>query len=498
MTDQNRFIEDMNVDVSDILTELDAMDSDSGSKAAKANPDNFQASDFIRVTITKDLLTATITVLHPPSGITFCEEDILSALTNAGVTTGINKEAIAHFLEKPVFNTPFTVAVGEPNVDGTKGYYEFHFQASRDVKPRILSDGSVDYSSYDNICTVEADEELVHYIPATPGQNGLSVTGIAIPAKKGADLPHLKGKGFYTSEDGLIYYAKIAGRPEYNENTLTVTNILEIETDVTHTTGNVVFSGDIHIKGSVYTGTTIQAGGCLTVDGHVEGAQLLAGRDVVLKGGMQGSGKGVIQAGGIVQGKFFEHVKISCKQDLTANSILNCNIRCYGSINVNGRLGIIVGGEIFALYGIHATMIGNMAEVKTSVSVGMDSTILREKITCEKNISQLRSEIDKIDGGIHQLNELIARTDRADLKEKKMLLFRAKVARGSEVNKLEEKKQEFDLIMEKTQNSRISVAKSIYPRVTLSINSETIVLTSENYNVTYKLSDGEISTVPTG
>lgn len=498
MTNPNEFTEDMNRNVSDILTELDSMDSDSGSKAAKASTENFQASDFIRVTIPKDLLSATITVLHPPGKLSFCEEDILSALQNAGVTTGIDMEAIARFLKKPIYNTPVTVAKGEPCIDGIKGYFEFLFQTSKDLKPRILSDGSVDYSSYDNICTVEADEELVHYIPATLGQNGLSVTGLTIPAKKGTDLPYLKGKGFYTSEDGRIYYAKISGRPEYSDNTLTVTNILEIESDVTHTTGNVVFSGDIHIHGSVYTGTIIQAGGCITVDGHVEGAQLVAGRDVVLKGGMQGSGKGRIQAGGIVQGKFFEHVTIKCRQDLTANSILNCTIRCYGTINVNGRLGIIVGGECFALYGIHATMIGNMAEVKTSVSVGMDSLLLREKLNYEKQISQLRAELEKIEGGIHQLNELIARTDRSDLKEKKMLLFRAKVARGSEINNLGQKLQEYLDMMEKTQNSRISVAKSIYPRVTLSINTESLVLTSENYNVTYKLSDGEICTVPTG
>ena len=496
MTNQNDFTEDMNLSVSDILTELNAMDSDSGSKAVKTDLERLKASDFIRVTISKDLFSATITLLHSPGKILFRKEDILSALKDAGVTSGIDMEAITRFLEKPYFNTPVTVANGEPCINGAKGYFEFLFQTSKDLKPRIQADGSVDYSSYDNICTVEADEELVHYVPAASGQNGLSVTGITIPARKGTDLPPLKGKGFYTSEDKRIYYAAIAGRPEYENNTLTVTNILEVETDVTHTTGNVVFSGDIHIRGSVYTGTIIQAGGCITVEGHVEGAQLIAGRDVVLKGGMQGGGKGSIRAGGIVQGKFFEHMMIQCKQDLTANSILNCTIRCYGTINVNGRLGIIVGGDCFALYGIHATMIGNMAEVKTSVSVGMDSFLQREKLSYEKKSMQLRTELEKIESGIHQLNELIARTERADLKQKKMLLFRAKVAKGSEINRLEQKLKDYQQMEENTQNSRISVSKSIYPRVTLSIHTESLVLTTENYNVTYKLADGEICTVP--
>ena len=80
MTDQNDFTEDMDLSVSDILTELDAMDSNSGSKAVKTDMERLKASDFIRVTISKDLFSATITLLHSPGKILFREEDILGSI----------------------------------------------------------------------------------------------------------------------------------------------------------------------------------------------------------------------------------------------------------------------------------------------------------------------------------------------------------------------------------------------------------------------------------
>lgn len=486
-------------DVLDILNDLDSIDPLTG-KPIELDPDSMTAADFIRITTTKDYLTTSITILTPPSGITFTKDDIMAGLRAGNVTTGILDKTIDELVAVPIYDRPVIIAQGTAPVNGEGGHYEFLFQTKQDARPRILSDGSVDYSSYDNFYLVSEGDELVHYIPATRGTDGVGVDGRVLPAKKGADLPKLKGKSFHISNDGQIYYASIEGRPTYDENSLmlNVTNVLEIDSDVTHSTGNVVFSGDIHIRGSVYTGTIIQAKGCISVDGHVEGAHLIAGKDVTLKGGMQGTGKGVIESGGCVQGKFFEQVRITCKGDFTANSIMNCTIRCYGKINVNGRLGIIVGGQVFALHGIHATMIGNMAEVRTIVSVGMDDELMKEKLNCDKNYTIASIELEKINSGVAQLTELIARTDRADLKEKKMLLMRARISKGSQLQKLKCKKEEYDQLIEETSNSRIAVQKGIFPRVTVIVNRVPLNLTSQNYNVTYKLSEGEISTVPTG
>lgn len=86
---------------------------------------------------------------------------------------------------------------------------------------------------------------------------------------------------------------------------MVVDNELVIEGDVSLTTGDVSFMNDIHIHGNVLTGVTIRSEkGSIVVDGYVEASELHAAKDVVLKNGMQGSGKGKIVAGGSVSGKF--------------------------------------------------------------------------------------------------------------------------------------------------------------------------------------------------
>ena len=83
-----------------------------------------------------------------------------------------------------------------------------------------------------------------------------------------------------------------------------VENELVIDGDASLSTGDIIFSDDIHIKGNVLTGVMIHSvKGSIIVDGFVEACSLEAGTEVVLKNGMQGNGKGKIVAGGNVSGR---------------------------------------------------------------------------------------------------------------------------------------------------------------------------------------------------
>lgn len=47
--------------------------------------------------------------------------------------------------------------------------------------------------------------------------------------------------------------------------------------------GNIDFNGDVNITGSVRSGVTVHAMGSIYVGGFVEGATLIAGKDIVLR-----------------------------------------------------------------------------------------------------------------------------------------------------------------------------------------------------------------------
>lgn len=71
------------------------------------------------------------------------------------------------------------------------------FQTEIDTKPKILEDGSVDYSEYGDVPTVEEGQTVVIYHPAIPSEDGVSVKGETIIAKKERNLPGLAAGALY-------------------------------------------------------------------------------------------------------------------------------------------------------------------------------------------------------------------------------------------------------------------------------------------------------------
>lgn len=433
-------------------------------------PSNSFMSD-IEVTFSEDESEAFITLRAPKGGEEYKESQIAALLKDAGVAYGIDFDAIKEMVSQKIYNKPFRAAVNKKPEDGTDGWFEFLFKTNIDTKPKILKDGSVDYSSYGEVPTVEEGQEIVRYHRAIQGVDGVSVRGETIVAKKGKDLAKLKGRGFYLDEKGEIYYAKYDGKITYIDERLVIDKELVIEGDVSYTTGNVEFQNDVHIRGNVLTGVKITSlKGSIIVDGYVESAVLLAKHNVVLKNGMQGNGKGSIDAGGDVTGKFFEQVSIKASGDVKANAIMNSNVVCGQDVIVSGRYGIIIGGYIKATRYIKATIIGNMSEVRTVVETGVDGDLFAILAKCEQEKAKAEITVDKINKAIEQVNIVLEKTDRSDLKEKKIILMRNKIEKDTLINKYTKEKQDIVEKMGKANLARVTIDKVIYPGTMVIIN----------------------------
>ena len=80
-----------------------------------------------------------------------------------------------------------------------------------------------------------------------------------------------------------------------------VSPLLEIQGDVDYSTGNIDFSGDVHICGDVRENFTVHAQGTVTVDGLVEAATVEAGGDLVIARGVVGDGRALLKSNGCVR-----------------------------------------------------------------------------------------------------------------------------------------------------------------------------------------------------
>lgn len=457
-----------------------------------ANSPSLEKSNRVAITVSEDEMQAYLNVMPPAAGSAYTEQEILQEIQQAGIVYGLDKEKVSAVLRAERYNETICIAQGKIPIDGIDGYFEFFFETQKRKGPKILTDGSVDYSTYSDIIMVKEGDRLAVYHPAVASTDGITVWGTGVVAKPGRELAKIKGRNITVSPDGKLYTASTDGLLSYDsdDNRINVSDILLIEEDVSVNSGDINFIGDIYIKGNVLTGMTVKSEkGGITVDGYVEGATLVAKKDIVLKNGMQGNGRGKVACNGSVSGKFFEQTVVDAQGSVNANSIMNCDISSGEDVIVSGKLGIIVGGHVSAMRRVEATIIGNMAEAPTKIWAGIEGDLLALLSQTEKQIVNTENEVARLAVGIAKADEMLETEtvpQKADeIRKKKMDIVRAKVERDARVIELQKKKGDTLLKLEKANAAKVVIRKNIFPGCSITINGVSAVVTEVYQHVEY-------------
>lgn len=164
---------------------------------------------------------------------------------------------------------------------------------------------------------------------------------------------------------------------------------------------------------------------------------------------------------------------------------MNSDIECGQDVIVSGKYGIIIGGKVSATRYIHATIIGNMSEVKTTISAGVDGDLFAKLTKCEQDMSAVNGELAKITNVLGQIQILMEKSDRKDLGDKKMALMRTKIEKDTRLSELTKKKQDIVEKMGKANLAKVTIEKVIYPGNVIVINGVRAVVTEEEHHVEY-------------
>ena len=217
-------------------------------------------NDFgeVQVEISEDDMAAYITLTPEKRDQEYKMDELKILLKAAGVEHGVLEDVLQKAVSEKRYYEQFTVARGEEPLDGKDGWFEFLFPIHVDTRPKILKDGSVDYTSCGQVPSVGEGQEIVHYHPAQKAKDGMNVLGQILPGRNGRDLARLRGKGFELSPDNLVYTAKLTGKATYQNDILNISAELTLDSDVSYTTtGDVHFIGDIRIRGNVLSGMKV-------------------------------------------------------------------------------------------------------------------------------------------------------------------------------------------------------------------------------------------------
>ena len=363
----------------------------------------------IRVMLTKDRLKAMVSLSEPEShepDIT--AEEILEALSTAGVSYGIDNEAIEKGLSEEKYGHPLMVARGAPMKKGEDARIEYMFDTVHEIKPTEDKDGRIDYRNMNFIRNVTKGTKLVRKIPPGDGVSGKGVDGNEINAPRGRDYVIKLGENTSLSEDKCELFAETDGAIVFRGGTVSVKEMATISGSIDFKVGNIDCVGSVRVSGDVCPGFMVKAGGNIEIQGNIDNAAIEAEGDIIIKGGCRGSDRGaIIRAGGDVIIKYAEGQKIRAGRDvIVGGELINCHVIAKEKVRVKGRKGKIIGGEIYAGKKIVASIMGSDAGTPTLISVAYDEKLMNEYNELTREIKRLKTDSERVRESMAELYKL--------------------------------------------------------------------------------------------
>ncbi|WP_105618029.1 DUF342 domain-containing protein [Vallitalea okinawensis] len=449
--------------------------------------------DSIQLSISQDNLLATLIVLPPVDEEEITFEHIEEVICESGIVFGIDLQVIEQLKQEIILNQAYEIAHGEVAKNGIDGKIIYEFNTNKLIKPSLLDDGSVDFHNLNLINNVKQGDVIVRIQPEQEGEEGTDIYGEAIqpPPVKKAILPK-HGPNISTSDGGKTLVSDVEGHVDLIYDKVVVNEVLTINGNVDHATGDVNYNGSIMVTGNVLSGFSVKAKKNIEVLGLVEGATLLAGGNIVIRGGVQGMDKARVICNGSLVVKYISNAFVKANAAINTNSILHSEVSCNDVIIVNGK-GLISGGKVQANREISTKVIGTSMGTKTFIEVGVDPDIMEKYHEFKEKKSQLEDEIKKLKQIIKVLEDRrqkgIIKPDRIQVLEKshktlEKLIKESKAAENIVMQLLP--------LIENVREGKIRAATSIYPGTVATIGSQSLVIRNQLDRCTLVLEGGEV------
>ena len=334
--------------------------------------DTLSRNPFL-VRVAKDRLSATIEVRHDAELITISPDDAVAALDAASVAVdGQVSQRIEEYvaaLRDPAGppEGEYEIAAGRPATDGTDGTFTWGDSLqSRTVE--WSEDEAADFYNVSTLVTVEAGTLIGWISPPQSGTDGVDVHGNRLPPTHTPREVVLK-EGAWLGEDGKSVFAGVPGKIVYEDNELSVCDVVEIAGDVDFRTGNLDVASDLVIRGSIRDLFRVTTKKSLIVGGAIEGARVEAAGNVTVRGGILNRAKGRVVAGGEIAAKFCHEANLHARGVIrVSKGMINSHVYTESKLTVS--CGAVIGGEVHAKHGVEARTLGSPANIATDVIVG--------------------------------------------------------------------------------------------------------------------------------
>ena len=361
----------------------------------------FPSNEFGEYRISNDSMYVEAKFYPPFVGANELSElEINRDLQSIGVKYGIDNLAIKQFIQEKEYMKAYILARGLAPRQGKDGEIVYNFNTDLKPTPKIKEDGSVDFHTLDNVNHIKNGDVIATIIPEDNGESGFDIFNRIIQPQRVRKVMFRNQKNTKISIDGLSLVSEVSGHVTLENDKVLVSNVLELD-NVDNSTGDIEYDGSILVKGNIVAGFSVKSAGDISVNGIIEGSKVFAAGNITINRGIQGMNRAVIQAGGNIVTKFIESAEsIIAGGNIDTDTILHSKVIAKGQIIVNGKNGLIIGGDVKSSSLIEAKTIGNEMGTATTVGVGVDPSV-------KKRLDELKKELDKSGNNKIQLSQLM-------------------------------------------------------------------------------------------
>lgn len=362
------------------------------------------------------------------------------------------------------------MAEGRCPVNGTDGRFE---RAFKDIASgTLLQDGRIDFMERGAVQSVLEGQVLGHVVPPSKGKAGVNLHGEPLLASDGLPFKLNMGEGVEQAEDGHTYRATTSGVVVFSQSKLTVTDLFTVDKDLDYSVGNLrMDKGSVQVNQNVLEGFSITAPGNIYIGQVVEGADISAGGDVTVRGGLAMGKKGRIKAGGNVTAKFALHATIVANGDVDMGAVTDCDITAEGKVICLREKGTIIGGIVRSSSGVEAKEFGSELGVATQIVLGLQVKQNEELQAERKSLKEQIAKIANVLGG-GSPKEILMRTPESK-RQAVAELIKALMQLRERLDAISEKIREEQMLARKSLQVTLKAQKAIYPGVSITIGGLT-------------------------
>lgn len=424
-------------------------------------------------------------------------EEVIHDLELKGIRNGVKRDEIEAFFARREYCEDVLVAEGTAPVQGKDAYIEYKFNTDKKARPTLLEDGSVDFFNLNILNLCAKGQELAVLHPEEPGVPGENLYGERIRANDVRKEVLKYGNNIEISEDGNVLTSMVDGHVELVEGKVFVSDVLAVE-NVDNSTGNIEYEGSIQINGNVRTNFMVRAKGDIVVKGVVEAAVLQAGGNIIIARGMNGMGKGVLQAEGNIVAKFLENVTAEAKGYVASESILHSRVMAGGEVNVDGKRGFITGGRVCATGSINVKTLGSEMGADTVVEVGADPGIKERIAALQKKIAEDTKTLQSMQPVLMSTKQKLAQGVKLTPEQSKYVqsLVLANKQKNEEIEADTAELEELQKGINNTSGTVIRVKGMVYPGTKICIGDVSMVVQKSVHYCRFVRERGDVKMAP--